>query len=108
MGFSWLLKRHPKHTIVDHIDGNSLNNSIYNLRWVTNSGNNLNRAGYGLVKDDSGLFVPKILGYLHTRYATDDEELAQKIRTMLLDCYIRYNTRFPEKKCWPHNKIHKF
>ena len=27
---------------IDHIDGNGLNNSVYNLRWVTRSENNMN------------------------------------------------------------------
>ena len=32
-----------KNYIIDHIDRNPLNNAIWNLRWVTPSGNNYNK-----------------------------------------------------------------
>ena len=108
MGYSWLFsKKHECQNIVDHIDGNSLNNSLNNLRWVTACVNNLNKSSYGLVRDNE-LYMPRIMGFTHARYATKDEDLAQEIRTKLLQCYIRYGNRYPQNKIFPHNKIHKF
>ena len=108
MGFSWLRIKHVSQTIVDHIDGNGLNNNLQNLRWVTPRVNNLNRKDiYGLVLED-GLYTPKIMGHTHVRYSTQDEELARLARTILLECYIRYGNKYPEKKIFPHSKIHLY
>ena len=109
MGFSWLdTPDSPLKFIVDHRDGDGLNNAVENLRWVTISGNNLNRKCYGLV-EKSGIFFPKIAGYVHTRYGTDDRELALTLRSLLVECYIRYNSRHPAcGSGFPHIWIHKY
>ena len=88
---------HRRKTIVDHIDGNSLNNHFRNLRWVTPTVNNLNKKCYGLVKEGS-YFYPRIMGFTHLKYGSRDEEIASKLRTTLLESYIKYGNRFPEKK----------
>ena len=109
MACSWL--KRPKSNllyIVDHKDGNSLNNRIDNLRWVTATANNLNRKCVGLHFNE-GLYSPKIAGYVHSRYATTDKELAKELRENLVESYIRYNTRFPENgNRFPHKSIHKY
>ena len=109
MAFSWL--KSPKSNllyIVDHKDGNSLNNRVDNLRWVTATANNLNRKCVGLHFKD-GLYSPKIAGYIHTRYATSDKELAKELRSNLVESYIRYNTRYPENgNRFPHKWIHNY
>ena len=51
--------------IVDHRDGNGLNNQRSNLRWVTKQENNCNRAGFGSsgflgVSKSRGKWVAKI------------------------------------------------
>ena len=108
MGFSWLSP--PKHrllTIIDHIDGNSLNNRVDNLRWVTPTANNINASCYGLRKIDD-MYCPYIAGYTHEKYGVASEELAKSIRNLLVQCYVRYNCRYPEKSDYPHNNISRF
>ena len=108
MAFSWL--GHPRHrllTIVDHRDGNGLNNEIQNLRWVTSTGNNLNRPCRG-VDEINGIFYPRIAGYTHMRYGDSSIENAQESRRILLECYIRYNCKFPEQDIFPHFIIWRY
>ena len=109
MGFTWLPAPHSiLLRIIDHRDGNSLNNRIENLRFITTTANNLNRACFGLVETDAG-WAPRILGYTHSRYATPDQELASSLRLKLVESYIRFNTRYPEKGSeFPHSSIHYY
>ena len=110
MGYSWLGSQpHPLRYIIDHINGDSLDNSVENLRWVTPTGNNFNKRGYG-VFECGGLYCPRIAGFIHSRYATADKELCIEMRDILVQSYVRYSCRFPKKdSCdYPHYSIHKF
>ena len=108
VAYSWLPPpRHNCLKIVDHIDGNSLHNHVTNLRWVTTRGNNINRIArgeQGLVKDDEDCYSPKICGYVHTRFRTPNLETAQFLRKMIVEKYVRFNCRFPNKP-FPHENI---
>ena len=112
MGFTWLRKPQSSlRKIVDHIDGNSLNNSVNNLRWVTTLGNNINRKCYGLIQEEEegGRFIPKVAGFLHTRYASECEKTALEMRKMLVECYVRYTMKHPENGSnFPHKSIHTY
>jgi hypothetical protein len=109
MAFSWLGKSpHLLRLLVDHSDGDSLNNCVENLRWVTPTANQINKACRGIVKEDD-MFYPKVAGYVHKNYGTQDEELCQDIRKVLVECYVRYNCRFPNNgNAFPHKSIHKY
>ena len=110
MAYSWLGPQpHPLRNIIDHIDGDSLNNSIQNLRWVTATGNQLNKKCHGIF-EQGGKFYPKIAGHVHMKYGTEDEELCREIRTLLVESYVRYSCRCPLiNSCdFPHNSIHKY
>lgn len=105
MGFSWLPRpKNKKLRIVDHKNGNSLDNRVENLRWITERGNNLNRACYGLVKHGN-LFVPKIASFEHRRYASTDEATALMLRKTLVDCYVKFTIKYPDSGDYPHEKI---
>lgn len=109
MAFSWF--GHPPHIlrrIVDHRNHNSLDNNIDNLRWVTSKANNINKTCYGLVRIGDK-YCPRIMGFVHTRYGTVDENLATSIREILVECYVRFNCRFPDSgNAFPHNSIHLY
>jgi hypothetical protein len=109
VGYSWL--GNPPHVlrfIIDHRNGNCIDNAVENLRWVTITANNMNRQCYGLV-EEGGVYYPKIRGFVHRRFGTPDEGLAHDIRGMLVESYIRYNCRFPDSRHgWPHNSIHTY
>ena len=109
MAFSWIGKfPHPLRFIVDHRDGKSTNNRIENLRWVTITANNINRKCYGLFLEQ-GMYYPRIAGFIHRRFGTVDENLATNIRQILVECYVRYNTRFPDSgNAFPHYSIHTY
>ena len=97
---------HRMRIIVDHIDGNSLNNEVSNLRWVTIRANNLNTKCRKLYSE-AGVYYPKICGFVHHRYGCKDEDLAHAIRENLVQSYIRYNCRYPENgNAFPHRSIH--
>ena len=97
---------HPLRGIVDHVDSNSLNNTITNLRWVTIRANNINKKCYGLHEED-GVYYPKVAGFVHYRYGTQDEDVAKTMRRALVESYVRYNCRFPENgNAFPHRCIH--
>ena len=109
MAFSWLsTPDSPLRFIVDHRNGDSLCNRVENLRWVTITANNLNKKCYGL-HEENGWFSPKIGGYVHRRYRTRDVDLALSLRKLLVECYVRYNTKFPNcGSGFPHNCIYKY
>jgi hypothetical protein len=109
MAFSWHGESpHLLRVIVDHADGDSFNNSVENLRWVTHTANQINKACRGII-EEGGWFYPKIAGYVHRRYRTGDEELCQSIREILVECYVRYNCRFPNSgNAFPHKWIHLY
>ena len=109
MAFSWLgPPNNIRKNLVDHIDGDSFNNNVENLRWVTHTANNINKKCHGLVKEGK-LYIPKIAGYKHKRFSTPDEELCKMLRDILVESYVRYNCRFPENgNAFPHSSIHKY
>ena len=109
MAFSWLGE--PPHILrflVDHSNGNSLDNTVDNLRWVTPTANNINKRCLGIQCED-GEYYPRIAGYDHKRYRTADRELAILLRNQLVQSYVRYNCRFPDSgSSFPHKSIHKY
>ena len=105
MAFSFLKPCSPLRMIVDHIDGDAFNNNVCNLRWVTPTGNNLNRPCYGLRKVGK-LYIPRIAKFEHHRFGSPDESVALEARRMLVQCYVRFTMKFPEKgNSFPHKKI---
>ena len=106
VAFSWLPRpQHKALRIVDHRDGNSLNNAVSNIRFVTCRANNINKKCCGVVERD-GLFIPRIMGYEHIRYGSPCKETAQYARELLAECYVRYCVKYPDReKTIPHNKI---
>jgi hypothetical protein len=109
MAFSWLGNSpHLLRCIVDHSNGDSLNNDVNNLRWVTPTANQINKKCCGLVEED-GQYLPRIAGYNHTRYKTPDKGLCEILRAQLVQCYVRYNCRFPDNGSdFPHKSINKY
>jgi len=109
MAFSWLGESpHLLRLLVDHSDGDSFNNSVENLRWLTPTANQINKRCRGIVKEGD-MFYPKVAGYVHKKYGAKDEELCQDIRAVLVECYVRYNCRFPNNgNAFPHKSIHKY
>lgn len=109
MAFSWVgPSPHVLRNIVDHRDGDSLNNAVWNLRYVTVSVNNLNRTGVcGVVKRD-GMWFPRFCHFIHRNFASECKEHAQEIRAILLESYIRYSNRFPGHDDYPHERIFRY
>ena len=109
MAYSWHGESpHILRYIVDHSDGDSLNNAVENLRWVTPTANQINKACRGIV-EEGGVYYPKVAGFVHRRYKCKDEELCMSIRAVLVECYVRYNCRFPNNgNDFPHISIHKY
>ena len=109
MGFSWLsAPDSPLKFIVDHKNGDSLCNRIENLRWVTITGNNLNKKCIG-IKQLNGLFYPRIASFTHFKYGSSNLEVAVSMRKLLVECYVRYNCRYPQCGSeFPHKYIHKY
>lgn len=109
MCYSWLGEfPHPLRFICDHIDSNSLNNELWNLRYLTIRGNNLNRAGVIGVVEENGIWFPRIAGFTHKKFGHPDKEFAQLLRHNLVQSYIRYTNRCPDSDSYPHYKIHCF
>ena len=109
MCYTWLGEfPHALRFICDHVDSDSTNNELYNLRYLTIRGNNLNRSGvHGLVFED-GKWIPRIAGYVHRRYGHTDLDFARGLRHTLLQSYIRYTSRFPDSDGYPHKRISNF
>ena len=85
-----------------------MNNAVWNLRYVTVSANNLNRAGVlGVVKRD-GMWFPRFCHFIHRNFASECKEHAQEIRAILLESYIRYSNRFPGHDDYPHERIFRY
>ena len=109
MCYSWLgAFPHPLRYICDHINGDSLENNLWNLRYLTIRGNNLNRKNVVGVVSRNGLWCPRIAGFVHKRFGHEDKQFAQIIRRQLLDCYIRYTNRCPGADGYPHHNITSF
>ena len=111
MAFSWLDPPHRLRNIVDHRDGNSLNNAVQNLRWLTICGNNLNRAGVDGTEylPCISKYVPRVAGFVHKKYQFDTKTDCQWFRRMLVEAYVRFTMRFPEKGSdYPHRIIYKY
>jgi hypothetical protein len=67
IGIAFIEKTNEKYDCVDHIDRNSRNNNISNLRWIDKSGNNRNKKvpnkhGYTGVYQKDNLFCSSIRG----------------------------------------------
>ena len=109
VAFAWLgASPHVLRNIVDHRDGDSMNNAVWNLRYVTVAANNLNRAGVcGVVKRD-GRWYPRFCHYIHHNFGSDTEHDAKEIRAILRESYIRYANRFPESCEYPHARIFRY
>ena len=79
MAYSWIgLSPHLLRNIVDHRDGDSLNNAVWNLRYVTVSVNNLNRRGVCGVVERGGLWYPKFCAYVHRNFASESKAWASR------------------------------
>jgi len=109
MAYSWLGKPpHVLRCIVDHKNGNSLENVITNLRWVTQTANQINKVCFGIVFEN-GFYYPKVAGFVHERYKSVDLELVKIMRQNLVECYVRYNSRWPNNGSdFPHKSIHLY
>ena len=109
MAYSWF--GNPPHSlrrIVDHINGNSQDNCIDNLRWVTSTANNISKACLGIVERE-GVWAPRVAGYTHWRYGSNDRDIAKLMRDTLVEAYVRYNCRFPENgNRFPHSSMHRY
>ena len=105
VAYSWMEQPHQLMSIVDHKDGDALNNRVENLRFVTRLANNLNRRDRNIFSRD-GYFVPRICGYEHSRFQSTDIQTVELCRDLLLECYVRYNCKYPENgNCFPHKYI---
>ena len=89
-------------------DGCSTNNELWNLRYLTIRGNNLNRKGVCGVVLDEGKWYPRIAGFVHKRYGHPDFDFAKQLRETLLQCYIRFTNKHPDSDGYPHWQITRF
>ena len=98
----YFIKNKNDKPIIDHLDGNKLNNSISNLRWATFSENNINAKNYG--KYMRGVYYNK-----HRKKFTSKFYCLETGKTIQIgsfdtendahECYIDYY--FKERKCYP-------
>ena len=111
MGFSWLGDPpHPKRRIIDHRNGDSLCNNIDNLRWVTTWANNVNRVRKGQIVQENGFWHPVVAGHDHFRFRSKEKHVAEAMRSLLIESYVRYSMRFPDCNSVnaPHKNIHQY
>lgn len=79
------LTRIPGCDVVDHIDRDPSNNSVFNLRWTTQQGNLRNTESYENARTALGLSMdatPKEVkrAYMHKKYWEEPELYRQKKR----------------------------
>ena len=109
VAFAWLgASPHPLRNIVDHRDGDSLNNAVWNLRYVTVSANNLNRKGVCGVVERDGRWFPRFCHFIHRNFGSETEDHAKEVRAILRESYIRYSNRFPDHDDYPHHRIFRY
>lgn len=109
MCYSWLGSfPHPLRYICDHIDGDSTNNHLWNFRYLTIRGNNLNRKGVKGVVLVDGKWCPRIAGFVHKKYGHEDMAFAKELRSIMLQSYIRYTSYYPNSDGYPHRLITRF
>ena len=112
VAWSWLGgPPHPLRYLVDHKDGNSQNNRVENLRWVTICGNNINRTVKGgtYFCPEMQMHYPRICRFIHKRYGFATADECRQFRKLLVNCYVNFTCRFPELGSdYPHFKIHRY
>ena len=109
MAYSWIgPSPHLLRNIVDPRDGNSMNNAVWNLRYVTVSANNLNRKGVCGVVERDGRWFPRFCHFIHRNFGSETEDHAKEVRAILRESYIRYSNRFPDHDDYPHHRIFRY
>ena len=105
---TWIINNHPSiQNQVDHIDRNIHNNSLENLRWSSNSGNQKNRsikAYQGVRLSHPRISVPEILRLRYNkRLPYHDISLMYNIGASAIHSIckgIRYNELSKQTRFW--------